>query len=46
MRAAIEVRCATGRPMPLIDGDGALVGVIGEDELLTGMLRRSEPQGS
>jgi len=44
MRAAIEVRCATGRPMPLIDGDGLLVGVIGEDELLTGMMRRSAPR--
>ncbi len=44
MRTAIEVRRATGRPMPLIDGDGVLVGVIGEDELLTGMMRRSEPR--
>ncbi len=44
MRTAIEVRRATGRPMPLIDGEGVLVGVIGEDELLTGMTRRSEPQ--
>ena len=41
MRAAIEVRHATGRPMPLIDGDGFLVGVIGENELLTGMMRRA-----
>ena len=41
MRAAIEVRYATGRPMPLIDADGFLVGVIGENELLTGMMRRA-----
>ena len=42
MRIAIEVRHATGRPMPLIDGDGRLVGAIGEDELLAGMLRKPE----
>ncbi len=46
MRTAIEVRRATGRPMPLIDGDGVLVGVIGEDELLAGMTRRAETQAS
>lgn len=40
MRVAIEVCHATGRPMPLIDQSGYLVGVIGEEELLAGMLRR------
>jgi glycine betaine/proline transport system ATP-binding protein len=41
MRIAIEIRHATGKPMPLIDADGCLVGVVGGDELLAGMLRRS-----
>ncbi|UCH75057.1 MAG: choline ABC transporter ATP-binding protein [Rhodospirillales bacterium] len=41
MRAAIEIRHATGRPMPMIDRDGVLIGVIGENELLAGMMRRS-----
>ena len=45
MRIAIEVRHATGRPMPLIDGDGRLIGTIGEDELLAGMLRKPETGG-
>jgi glycine betaine/proline transport system ATP-binding protein len=45
MRIAIEIRHATGRPMPLIDGDGRLVGVVGEDELLAGMLRKPETGG-
>ena len=46
MRIAIEVRHATGRPMPLIDNDGQLVGAIGEDELLAGMLRKSDAGGA
>ncbi len=41
MRIAIEVQNATGRPMPLIDENGRLAGVIGAAELLGGMLRRS-----
>ena len=45
MRIAIEVRHATGKPMPLIDAEGFLVGVVGEDELLAGMLRRSAGGG-
>lgn len=45
MRIAIEVRHATGRPMPLIDADGRLVGAIGEHELLAGMLRKPETGG-
>ena len=46
MRTAIEVRHTTGRPMPLLDGNGFLVGVIGDDELLAGMMRRAETQDS
>jgi len=42
MRAAIEVRHATGRAMPLLDGEGRLAGVIGTAELLAGMMRRPE----
>lgn len=40
MRAAVEVQDATGRPMPLLDEAGGLVGVIGGPELLAGMARR------
>ncbi len=46
MRIAIEVRHFTGKPMPLIDADGRLVGVVGEDELLAGMLRRPATSGA
>ncbi len=40
MRAAVEVQDAIGRPMPLLDEAGGLVGVIGGPELLAGMARR------
>ncbi len=43
MRAAIEALHATGTPMPVLDGDGRLIGAIGAAELVAGMLRR--PKG-
>lgn len=42
MRTAIEIRHATGLPVPLLDG-GRLVGVIGDAEIYEGMLRQAEP---
>jgi glycine betaine/proline transport system ATP-binding protein len=44
MRAAIEALHANGIPMPVLDEDGRLIGVIGAKELVAGMLRR--PQGN
>ncbi len=50
MRVAIEVRHATGLPLPILDEGGRLVGVIGISELLGAMLRRdketTEDEGS
>ena len=40
MRTALEVRHETGRAMPLLDGDGRLVGVIGAKELLAALVHR------
>ena len=40
MRTALEVRHETGRAMPLLDGGGRLIGVIGAAELLSAMVRR------
>ncbi len=39
MRTAIEIRHRTGRPVLLVE-DGRLVGVIGDDEIYRGLLRR------
>jgi glycine betaine/proline transport system ATP-binding protein len=41
MRVAVEVTHATGRPMPLIDAEGKLGGVIGEREILGALLGRA-----
>ena len=40
MRTALEVRHETGRAMPLLDGGGRLIGVIGAAELLAAMVHR------
>ena len=40
MRTALEVRHQTGRSMPLLDGEGRLVGVIGAKELLAALVHR------
>lgn len=40
MKTAIEIRHATGRPVPLLEG-GKLVGVVGDDEVYRGMLRQT-----
>jgi len=40
MKTAIEIRHATGRPVPLLE-DGRLVGVVGDDEVYRGMLRQT-----
>jgi len=41
MRAAIELRHATGHPVALVE-DGHLVGVCGDDEIYRGILRQTE----
>src|SRR3546814_15211769 len=40
MRAAIELRQATGHPVALVE-DGKLVGVCGDEEIYAGILRQS-----
>ncbi len=40
MRAAIEVRHATGRAMPLLDEEQRLIGVVGTAELLAALTHR------
>jgi glycine betaine/proline transport system ATP-binding protein len=40
MRAAIELRQATGQPVALVE-DGRLVGVCGDEEIYAGILRQS-----
>src|SRR3546814_3360758 len=46
MRAAIELRQATGHPVALVE-DGKLVGVCGDEEIYAGILRqRSEEHTS
>ena len=40
MRTALEVRHETGRAMPLLDGGGRLIGVIGAAELLAALVHR------
>jgi glycine betaine/proline transport system ATP-binding protein len=42
MRAAVNVRSQTKRPMVLLSDDGELLGVVGEHEIYRGMLRQSE----
>jgi glycine betaine/proline transport system ATP-binding protein len=46
MRVAVEVTHATGRPMPLIDAEGKLGGVIGEREILGAILGRARSNPS
>ena len=41
MRTAIEVYHAVGRPLPLLDQDGRLLGVVGNREIFRGMLLRT-----
>ena len=48
MRTALEVRHATGRAMPLLDGEGRLIGVIGAAELVAALVHRGagpKPEG-
>ncbi len=40
MRLAIEVCHRSGRTMPILDGEGRLLGALGAGELIAGMLRR------
>jgi glycine betaine/proline transport system ATP-binding protein len=42
MRVAIQVRQQTGRPLVVLREDGALLGVVDENDLYRGMLRQSE----
>jgi glycine betaine/proline transport system ATP-binding protein len=42
MRAAVNVRSQTKRPMVLLSEEGELLGVVGEHEIYRGMLRQSE----
>jgi len=42
MRAAVTVRQQTKRPLILLGEDGALLGVVGEQEIYRGMLRQTE----
>ncbi|MDY0882897.1 choline ABC transporter ATP-binding protein [Dongia soli] len=42
MKAAVMVRQLTKRPLVLLNGDGELIGVVGEHELYRGMLRQTE----
>ncbi|MFQ5784331.1 MAG: choline ABC transporter ATP-binding protein [Alphaproteobacteria bacterium] len=42
MRVAIEICHRFGRPMPILDAEGRLAGVIGVAELMAGMLRRQQ----
>jgi glycine betaine/proline transport system ATP-binding protein len=42
MRAAVTVRQQTKRPLILLGDDGALLGVVGEQEIYRGMLRQTE----
>lgn len=43
MRIAVEVNYAIGLPMPVIDHDGCLVGVVSTAEILRGILREMAP---
>jgi glycine betaine/proline transport system ATP-binding protein len=42
MRAAVMVRQQTKRPLVLLDDDGVLLGVVGEQEIYRGMRRQTE----
>lgn len=43
MRTVVEINHATGRPVPIVDDSGRMVGVVGTEEILRGILReRSE----
>jgi glycine betaine/proline transport system ATP-binding protein len=44
MRTAILARGGSGRPLLVVDGDGAVIGVIDEAEIYRGMLREAEVQ--
>ena len=41
MRLALELRHRTGCPVVLVDGDGRMVGVVGDVELYSGLLRQA-----
>ncbi|HXH02755.1 MAG TPA: choline ABC transporter ATP-binding protein [Candidatus Competibacteraceae bacterium] len=40
MKTAIEIRQATGRPVPLVE-QGRVIGVVGDDEIYRGMLKQT-----
>jgi glycine betaine/proline transport system ATP-binding protein len=40
MRDAIQIHHALGRPVPLLDGEGRLRGVVGASEIFKGLLRQ------
>ena len=42
MRAAVEVNHITGMPMPVLDSFGRLAGVVGAQEILSGILNDRE----
>jgi glycine betaine/proline transport system ATP-binding protein len=42
MRGAVLVRQITKRPLVLLNGDGELIGVVGEHELYRGMLKQTD----
>ena len=44
MRAVVEINHLTGMPVPVIDGDGKIVGVVGTAEILGGLLPKDMPK--
>ena len=43
LRAAIELRRATGNPVVLVDQLGRLAGLCGDEEIYRGLLHRERP---
>jgi len=44
MRTVVEINHLTGMPVPVIDGDGKIVGVVGTAEILGGILHKDLPK--
>lgn len=42
MRAAVEINHVFGLPMPVTDKVGRLIGVVGTQEIFSGILREEE----